>query len=99
MSASRPAWRSEEQQRRHFRRHHRELRVNTLDEYDESAYATIDAGTYFEFIDDDSHQLRVGYYDQWTERLTILSDDEGILISHFRCPRRYVLGRHGSTYT
>jgi hypothetical protein len=72
--------------------------VRTLDEYDASAWDTIERGTYFEFVDEDTGEGRVGYYDRWTERLTILSDDEAVMISHFRCPVRYVESQPGSTY-
>jgi len=72
--------------------------VATLDEYDRSARETMEAGTCFQYVDDESGELRVGYYDRWTERLTVLSDDEQLIVSHFRCPERYVTSRRSSTY-
>lgn len=98
MTPSRPTWTFEGRRREHFRHHRRELRVRTLEEYDLSAYATIDVGTYFEFIDGRTQEPRVGYYDRWTRRLTILSSDERFIHSHFRCPVHYVERLAGSTY-
>ena len=73
--------------------------MRTLEEYDASALEVMGVGTYFEFVDSDTGAPRVGYYDRWTERLTVLSDDESTLFSHFRCPERYVAGLLGSTYS
>lgn len=96
---STPTWRSERHWHQHFVAHRRELRVQTAEQYDRSARETIENGTYFEFFDDESGEPRVGYYDRWTERLTVLSDDEQVIRTHFRCPERYVVSRRGSTYT
>jgi len=68
-------------------------------DYDASAIDTINRGRYFEFVDRDSGEPRVGYYDPWTERLTVLSSDEQIIHSHYRCPERYIVRLRGSTYT
>jgi hypothetical protein len=98
MSIDPPRWLSEDRRRRHFEDHRRALGVATLAEYDASAVRTMADGRHFEFIDRQSGELRVGYYDPWAERLTVLSNDELILYSRFRCPERYVFGLRGSTY-
>jgi len=72
--------------------------VRTLTDFDASVLRTIEVGTYFEFVDDETGDPRVGYYDVWTERLTVLSGDERVSYSHFRCPERCVAGLLGSTY-
>jgi hypothetical protein len=72
--------------------------VNTVDEYDASAHDTIDRGIHFEYVDDGSLQPRVGYYDRWTERLTVLGDDQQLIVSHFRSNERYVSSRRSSSY-
>ncbi len=95
----RPAWRSEAHRRRHFESHRRELHVRSVEEYETSAHETMRIGAYFEFADDDAGDLRVGYYDRWTERLTVLSDDELLILTQFRFPERYVVTRRGSTYS
>ena len=94
-----PTWRSERHRLQYFEAHRRELRVTTAEQYDRSARETIEIGTYRDFFDDESDEPRVGYYDRWTERLTVLSDDELVIRTHFRCPERYVMSRRGSTYT
>ena len=70
-----------------------------MEEYDASAHEARNVGTCFGFIDDDAGDLRVGYYDRWTERLTVLSDDDLLILTHFRFPERYVVTRRGSTYS
>ena len=94
-----PAWRSQAHRRQHFEAHRRALWVRTVEQYHQSALDVVEIGTYFEFIDDESGEPRVGYYDRWTERLTVLSDDERVIHTHFHCPERYVESRRGSTYT
>ena len=63
------------------------------------ARATIEVGTYFEYRDLESNELRVGYYHPETRRFTGLSDDEAIITTHLRCPESYVRNNlRGSTY-
>jgi hypothetical protein len=58
----------------------------------------IEIGTYFEYHDPETAEWRVGYYDRPTERLTVLNDDETVIVTHFRCTERYVADRPRSTY-
>jgi hypothetical protein len=41
---------------------------------------------------------RRGYYDRPTERFTAVSYDGTEIVTHFRCPERYVDQLPGSTY-
>ena len=92
-------WQSPEHLSDHFRRHHRLLGVRTIAAYDASARAIIEVGTYFEYRDPDTAEPRVGYYEPATRRFTALSDDESTILTHFRCPERYVRDTlEGSTY-
>jgi hypothetical protein len=91
------AWRTGAHLRDHFRDHGRELGCSTPEEYDASAQATLDHGTYFEYFDDTAQETRTGCYDRFTERLTILDIDDQI-VSHFRCPDWYVGGLPDSSY-
>jgi hypothetical protein len=70
-----------------------------VSQYDESARQTIEVGAYFEYRDPETDEWRVGYYDPVTGRFTALTDDEAEIITHFRCPERYVADTlPGSTY-
>ena len=92
-------WGSRDEQEQHFRQHRRELGVSTVEEYDESARETIAVGTYFEYRDLQTDDWRVGYYDRATRRLSALNSDETVILTHFRCPERYVArSLRGSTY-
>ena len=94
-----PTWMSREELEKHFRQHRRELGVGTVEEYDGSARETIDVGTYFEYRDLQTDDWRVGYYDSSTRRFTALNADETLILTHFRCPERYVTrSLRGSTY-
>ena len=91
-------WRSQELLASHFRRYGRRLGCVTIEQYDVSARETIEAGTQFEYRDPDTGEWRVGSYDRFTQRFTAMSDEAEIL-SHFRCPERYVANTlPGSTY-
>jgi hypothetical protein len=90
-------WRTEAHLRDHFRDHGRELGCSTIEEYDASAQATLDLGAYFEFFDDTAEESRIGCYDRFRGRLTILDTDDQI-VSHFRCPEWYVSGLLHNTY-
>ena len=92
-------WTSRGDLEKHFRQHRRELGVSTIEEYDESARETIAAGTYFEYRDLQTDDWHVGYYDRSTRRFVALSADEFVILTHFRCPERYVArSLRGSTY-
>lgn len=72
----------------HFKKHGAALRIPTEDEYDASARETIRQGDRLSYSDDGD--LRVGYFWLDRRRFTALSDDEGMLVSHFRVTVRYV---------
>ena len=92
-------WRSREELEGHFRQHRRALGIATVEEYDASARDTIAVGTYFEYRDLRTDDWHVGYYDRATQRFTGLNADESLLLTHFRCPERYVTrSLRGSTY-
>lgn len=90
-------WRTAAHLRDHFRDHGRELGCSTIEEYDASAQATLDHGTYFEYYDDTRQETRTGSYDHSAERLTILDADDRIA-SHFPRPEWYVAGLPESNY-
>jgi hypothetical protein len=92
-------WRSRGELEAHFHQHRRALGLRTIEEYDDSARETVAVGTYFEYRDLATDEWRVGYYEPATERFTGLTDDEAIIMTHFRCPERYVARTlRGSTY-
>ena len=91
-----PQWKSRGHLEDHFRRHRRLLGVRTVGEYDASARETMTVGTFFEYRT--GARWRVGYYDRGTGRLTILTDDQAEIVTHYRCPERYVETLDGSTY-
>ena len=92
-------WRSEGYLQDHFRRHGRRLKLRTVAAYEASARETIEAGTYFEYRDLDTNTPRVGYYARATRRLTVLSYDESVILTHYRCSEQYVTETlPGSTY-
>ena len=94
-----PEWRSAEHLARHFRDHHRRLRLRSVAAYDASARETIAVGTYFEYRDLDSGDPRVGYYDRETGRFTALTSDESTILTHYGCSESYVANSLlGSTY-
>src|SRR5258708_353547 len=55
-----------------------------------SARGTIRAGRRFTYRDPEKAEARVGYYDVRRERLTMLTDDESAIVSHFSGPVRSV---------
>lgn len=62
------------------------------------APATIRAGKRFTYQDAITGERRVGYYDRRHERLTALDGMEGIILTHFHCPERYVRALPASDY-
>lgn len=96
-----PSWVSPNRLHWDFNKHGPEMPWRTVQEYETSSLDTIQAGARFEFEDRKSGRDRVGYYDVATNRLTVLTDDELYILSHYR-PRHgevYVRGLLRSTYT
>jgi hypothetical protein len=92
-------WMSNERLRHHFGRHARRLGCATIQEYDASARATIEVGTQFEYRDPELGVWRMGFYDRFTRRFTATDQDGVFIVTHFRCPERYVADTlPGSTY-
>ena len=82
-----------------FALHHWDVGVQTIEEYDASARATIEHGQRFEYHDRKAGETRVGYWDAEAGLFTALRADERRLITHFRPDDPdYPLGLPGSTY-
>jgi hypothetical protein len=98
---SAPIWVSPNRLRWDFGKHGHEFSFTTVQEYERSSLETISVGVRFEFEDRKSGRLRVGYYDVAMNRLTVLTDDELVILSHYRPTRGepYVQGLLRSTYT
>jgi hypothetical protein len=88
--ADQARWTSERERSRHFQKHGPLLGQRTEDEYEASARATIRVGQRFTYEDSGTGRPRVGYYHVRTERFTALNERETRLLTHFRCPERYV---------
>lgn len=71
--------------------------------YEKSARVTIHAGiclsyTYTDPSDPSIEEPRIGYFDPSMGRLTALTEDEQIILSHFATSESYVRGLPDSTY-
>lgn len=98
---SAPVWVSPNRLRWDFGKHAHEFPYTTIQEYETRSFDTIGAGRRFEFVDSKSGRQRVGYYDVGQNRLTVLTHDEMLILSHYRPTRGepYVRGLLRSTYT
>jgi len=96
-----PAWVSQVRLQWDFRKHGHEFPFSTVGDYEASSIDTVIVGVRFEFEDRKSGRDRVGYYDKAANRLTVLTDDEKFILSHYRPTRgeAYVRGLLRSTYT
>jgi len=92
------SWTSERERSRHFRKHGPLLGQVTEDDYDASARATIRVGQRFTYDDAGTGRRRVGYYHARTERFTVVNERETRLLTHYRCPERYVRMLPSSEY-
>lgn len=93
-----PQWGSDEELEEHFDDHGTELGCRSVDEYEQSSRMTIDRATFFNYRDRSTGEWRLGYYDRLTERFTALNDDGDTIITHFRCPERYIRGLPENDY-
>ena len=91
-------WRSREELEHHFGLHGDDVGARTIEEYEVSAREVIERGTLFEYEDIRSGDWRLGYYDRATQRFTAVTDDDRWIVTHFRCPERYVENLPGSYY-
>lgn len=91
-------WASAHERWKHFRKHGRLLDRSTVEEYDRSARATVRAGKRFTYRDTTTRERRVGYFDDRNDRLTALDEEETRILTHFRCPDRYVRELPASDY-
>lgn len=83
----------------HFRAHRLDTGTVDEDEYDQSARWVVLNGQRFTFWNDEAGETRVGYYDEGTRLLTILSPDESSIVTHFRPDQRnYPRSLERSTY-
>ena len=96
--ADQAPWFSEWERSNHFRKHGARLGTPTVEAYDGSARGTIRAGRRFTYRAPEKDEPRVGYYDARGERLTTLTYDEAVIVSHFACPERYVRRLPDSDY-
>ena len=80
-----PRWRSRTSELNHFERHGAEIGADSPERYTASALAMLHLGRRLTYTDETTGQPRVGYFQRSTRRLTILTDDEYIIVSHFRC--------------
>ena len=92
-------WGNRQKRLSHFRKHGPLLNQQDVDDYDKSARATIRAGKRFTYEDTTAGEQRVGYYDRHLERLTALDEVEETIVTHFRCPERYVRSLPASDYS
>lgn len=91
-------WQSSKYLADHFAEHGWKIGARTIEEYDASARSTIERGTIFSYEDDTTSERRVGCYDRVSGFLTILSDDDRWIVSHFPCAEIYVKLLFNSTY-
>src|SRR4051794_38687435 len=98
---STPTWVSLVRLQWDFRKHGHEFPFSTVGDYESSSLDTISVGARFEFEDRKSGKRRLGYYDRETNRLTVVTDDALLILSHYRPSRgeAYVRGMLRSTYT
>ena len=57
--------------------------MRSVADYDASARATIRVGKRFTYRDPDTGEPRVGYFAMGSGKLTILQQDEAVILSHF----------------
>lgn len=96
--ADQAPWSSRRDLLRHFQRHGPEMGFQEVDKYEDSARGTIRSGRRFTYRDEGSGESRVGYYDLRQGRLTVLTDDEAAIVTHFPCPEHYVRRQPASEY-
>jgi pyocin large subunit-like protein len=81
---ARPEWRSRRLLEEHFRDHGAEVGASTVDEYDRSARTTIRVGVRIPYEDRTTGLTRIGYFQPRSRKFTALTEDETIILSHFR---------------
>lgn len=79
-----PHWKSRGYLWRHFADHGVGVNTPTPDFYDRSAHSTIGIGTRFTYTDRTTGLKRVGYWEAATRKFTALTDDETMILTHFR---------------
>ncbi len=82
----------------HFQKHPEGYR--TVEEYDRGARDTIRKGTAFTYLDRESNQRHLGFYDRQSNRFTALTLDGRRITTHFRPDQgeQYVRRLPESTY-
>ena len=93
-----PEWGSQDELEEHYQDHGALLGFRSVAEYEASSRATIDEGTFFSYRDRSTGEWRLGYYERLTERFTALNEDGDTIVTHFRCPERYVRGLPENDY-
>jgi hypothetical protein len=90
MPASTAQWPDPAYRRSHFRAHGARLGTRSEEGYDASARETIRGGVRLLYTDPESGDDRVGYFVPDRGWFTALSDDEQLILSHFRATGNYV---------
>lgn len=95
-----PHWRSHASELDHFESHGAEVGADTPERYTASALLAVRLGRRFTYTDETTGLPRIGYFHRSSRRLTILTADERIIVSHFRCDggAAYARGLIDSTY-
>lgn len=84
------AWMSEAHLLDHFEIHGRKMGFRTAEEYDASAQATLETGTYFTYFDDGAGEERLGCFDRLTGLFVALTEDSEEIVTHFATTVQYI---------
>jgi hypothetical protein len=82
-------WQSAQHLTDHFGRHGRKMGYESAAAYDAGAQDVLNAGTYFEFQDPTTEELRIGCFDRTSGYFVILNEDDEIL-TFYPTTERYV---------
>ncbi len=82
MRNSRQEWISRSELSRHFRKHGQKFPYSTEAQYEASSLSTIQLGSPFTFKNRRGVP-RIGYYHSGTNRLTMVTDDDRFIVTHF----------------
>ena len=100
-----PRWPDRQRLERKFRQHRRDFaRHNPLQplagvaEYEQSSVDTIRDGVRFTYTDDTHDVPRVGYFAPSTGLLTVLTESERVIVTHFPADEEYVRALLDSDY-
>ncbi len=92
-----PAWKSRGHLEDHFARHGPNMGIGSVGDYERSSRATAAVGEIFGYRDRMTGDWHVGYYDPVAGRFTG-TDEDGWIVTHFRCDQRYMRDLWESEY-